>query len=125
MGKIISFFDNSECAFHQMTGLYCPGCGGTRAFYALLDGDLVRSLLYHPIVAYGYLCIVAVIFILVRSFTMKLHASKETFSSQIDLQTKATLERFVIHALLGAAFILLLHFILRNALTILGIPAFP
>ena len=22
------------CAFHKITGLYCPGCGGTRAVFA-------------------------------------------------------------------------------------------
>lgn len=26
------------CMFHQMTGLHCPGCGGTRAMHALLHG---------------------------------------------------------------------------------------
>jgi hypothetical protein len=26
------------CLFHQMTGLHCPGCGGTRAMHALLHG---------------------------------------------------------------------------------------
>jgi len=26
------------CMFHQLTGLNCPGCGGTRALYALLHG---------------------------------------------------------------------------------------
>ncbi len=41
------------CMFHAVTGLYCPGCGGTRAVLALLHGDLVRSLRYHPVVPYG------------------------------------------------------------------------
>jgi hypothetical protein len=27
------------CLLHRTTGLHCPGCGGTRAFYALLRGD--------------------------------------------------------------------------------------
>ena len=26
-----------KCLFHEWTGLYCPGCGGTRALYALLQ----------------------------------------------------------------------------------------
>ena len=32
------------CLFHQLTGLNCPGCGGTRALYALLHGDLITAL---------------------------------------------------------------------------------
>jgi hypothetical protein len=27
-----------ECQFHRLTGLNCPGCGMTRAVYALLHG---------------------------------------------------------------------------------------
>ena len=33
-----------KCLFHEWMGLYCPGCGGTRALYALLHGDLKTSL---------------------------------------------------------------------------------
>ena len=40
------------CVLHSLTGLYCPGCGGTRAFRALLAGNLLLSIRYHPLVAY-------------------------------------------------------------------------
>lgn len=40
------------CMLHSTTGLYCPGCGGTRAVYALLEGRLFLSLFYHPLVVY-------------------------------------------------------------------------
>lgn len=40
------------CLFQMMTGLYCPGCGGTRAVRALLSGHPVLSFLYHPVVPY-------------------------------------------------------------------------
>lgn len=40
------------CMFHRLSGLYCPGCGGTRAVKALLDGHLVACFLYHPFVLY-------------------------------------------------------------------------
>lgn len=41
------------CPFHELTGLYCPGCGGTRAVKYLLKGELVKSFIYHPFVIYG------------------------------------------------------------------------
>ncbi|MDE7061717.1 MAG: DUF2752 domain-containing protein [Lachnospiraceae bacterium] len=41
------------CTLHTLTGLYCPGCGGTRAILFLLHGDLLRSFLYHPLVPYA------------------------------------------------------------------------
>ena len=41
------------CLFHEMTGLYCPGCGGTRAFHLLIQGKVGASLYYHPLVLYG------------------------------------------------------------------------
>ena len=45
------------CPFHFATGLYCPGCGATRAVYHLLHGDLIlvfrNNLLFLP--ALGFL----------------------------------------------------------------------
>jgi hypothetical protein len=32
------------CPFHELTGLLCPLCGGTRAALQLLEGDLAASL---------------------------------------------------------------------------------
>lgn len=40
------------CLFHLYTGLYCPGCGGTRAVKALIRGDLLLSFRYHPLILY-------------------------------------------------------------------------
>ncbi len=48
------------CVFQELTGLYCPGCGGTRAVKALLRGDLGSSFLYHPLVL--YCALLAIIF---------------------------------------------------------------
>lgn len=43
----------TECLFRHLTGLYCPGCGGTRAFIYLIHGNIPESILYHPLVIYA------------------------------------------------------------------------
>lgn len=43
----------SECAFWYFWGIYCPGCGGTRAVIALFEGKILKSLWYHPLVVYS------------------------------------------------------------------------
>lgn len=40
------------CYFRMWTGMYCPGCGGTRAFKYLIHGHLIKSFIYHPFVIY-------------------------------------------------------------------------
>ncbi|HEX2736782.1 MAG TPA: DUF2752 domain-containing protein [Acidimicrobiia bacterium] len=32
------------CPFHAVTGLWCPGCGSTRALHAILHGHLTTAL---------------------------------------------------------------------------------
>ena len=44
------------CTFRSITGLYCPGCGGTHAVCALARGNLIESFLLHPFVPYTALC---------------------------------------------------------------------
>lgn len=35
------------CMFHALTGLHCPGCGGFRAMYALVHGDIIQAFDYN------------------------------------------------------------------------------
>jgi hypothetical protein len=50
VGAVIFFFNPAtaafypKCLFHKLTGLYCPGCGSTRALYCLLHGELREAL---------------------------------------------------------------------------------
>lgn len=41
------------CLFHQITGLYCPGCGATRMALALLRLDFAAAFRYN-----GALCLI-------------------------------------------------------------------
>lgn len=56
------------CNFERFTGYPCPGCGGTRAARALVDGDLIKSLYYYPALIYGVL---AYTYFMFRSFIWK------------------------------------------------------
>lgn len=37
------------CVFNMLTGLLCPGCGGTRALHALLHGDVAAAFAFNPL----------------------------------------------------------------------------
>ena len=39
------------CTFHALTGLYCPGCGASRALRSLLHMDFYRALRYNALFA--------------------------------------------------------------------------
>jgi hypothetical protein len=50
IAAMVYFFNPSAygiypvCQFHRLTGWNCPGCGATRALYALLHGNLSLAL---------------------------------------------------------------------------------
>lgn len=61
MAEIIQWITRQgfPCLFQLITGLYCPGCGGTRAVRALLAGNPGLSFQYHPLVLYAAVVITA------------------------------------------------------------------
>lgn len=91
-----------SCLFRRITGLYCPGCGGTRSFFAMLHGHLLRSFLYHPMICYAIVSAMCGIL---------LYFTKKTASARI-----------ISTILLGAVIVLLLNYNVRNILLLLGIP---
>lgn len=40
------------CVLLKTTGLSCPGCGITRAAISFINGNLIESLTYHPLISY-------------------------------------------------------------------------
>ena len=36
-----------KCFFYELTGFYCPGCGGQRSLHALLNGHLFTAINYN------------------------------------------------------------------------------
>ncbi len=57
LGLIYHHFFNevpiSSCLIYENLGFYCPGCGCTRAFEALLDFNILKSVYYNPVVLYA------------------------------------------------------------------------
>lgn len=45
------------CIVHDVFRIYCPGCGGTRALFALLHGDVWESLKCNPAVIFGIILV--------------------------------------------------------------------
>ncbi len=53
--RLINFMPSIPCFFNTFFGMYCPGCGGTRAISALFHGKILLSIWYHPLVPYSAL----------------------------------------------------------------------
>jgi uncharacterized transporter YbjL len=57
------------CPLFATTGIYCPGCGMTRAFHALFQGDIVSALHFNLMVPFyafifGYVFISTLLIVL-------------------------------------------------------------
>lgn len=50
---IIPNMPPAECVFWKCFDVYCPGCGGTRSVIALVNGKVLLSAWYHPLVLYS------------------------------------------------------------------------
>lgn len=92
-----------SCVFRRVTGLFCPGCGGTRAVYHFVKGDIGRSFIYHPFVPYAF--IVYIVFMSVIYY--RKHYGKKEYRA-------IGLERYIY---VGIA-ILLLQFAVKEILLI-------
>lgn len=68
------------CVFRLLTGLYCPGCGGTRAVLALLTGRPLVSFLYHPLVLY---CVVLAVWFAV-SYLLYRRTGKQVYRRYLE-----------------------------------------
>ena len=71
-----------KCFFHELTGLYCPGCGVQRSFHALLNGHILTAIDYNLL----FILLLPLIIYFILSFALdKKHPSssfiyKSTFS---------------------------------------------
>lgn len=47
-----------NCWIYEKFGIYCPGCGCTRALVNLFQGNIIKSLYYNPTVLYAVIVLI-------------------------------------------------------------------
>lgn len=93
--------EKMQCAFYSLIGLYCPGCGGTRAVYSLLRLRIFDAIKYNITVPFGAF---VYIYYNIRAFIAGLKNDTEYFKNQ----------KYPLCIVLVA--VLLLNFVLKNVL---------
>ena len=54
---LMQYISLPECLIYKYFHAYCPGCGGTRAFHAILCGKLLSSIYYNSAVLYAVIIV--------------------------------------------------------------------
>ena len=61
----------TKCGLRQSTGLYCPGCGGTRCAHEILTGDLLSALSHNAMLFSGFiLLMLGLMYLIIRMTIM-------------------------------------------------------
>ena len=47
-----------KCLFHEITGLYCPGCGVTRMVLSIFKGDMKEAFCYNQLLFISFPAII-------------------------------------------------------------------
>ena len=64
-----------KCFFHELTGLYCPGCGVQRSFHALLNGHILTAIDYNLL----FILFLPLIIYFILAFTWGKKTSSSSF----------------------------------------------
>jgi hypothetical protein len=99
----------SLCPFKMVTGLPCPGCGITKSFVFIYEGNLFKSFHYHLFGPFAFIFSIIVIIVLsIEVITKKEYFNGLLYSTKIAYFSGATLA--IYH------FVRLIHFISTNSL---------
>lgn len=85
--KIFSW--SIPCLFHQITNLYCPGCGITRMLFSIIKLDFYQAFRYNPLV---FILLVGYLLMVIYSLI---------FHKKVELSNKVTYGLLIIVILFG------------------------
>ena len=102
--KLLSVFSEG-CAFKNIFGFYCPGCGGSRALNALLNFRFLRSFIYYPAILYTALLILVI--------DIRLFISV--------IKDNECIKGFKYKLFIGVPIIIMASFLIKNMLLLCGI----
>ena len=64
------------CPFHEITGLYCPGCGVTRMIYSFYELNFYQAFRYNPLL---FIFSPFIIFLLINVIYSKIKKEKSIY----------------------------------------------
>lgn len=59
---VATLLGKGVCYFRNITGIPCPGCGMTRSFLYILQGEFAKAWHMHPF-AYGWIVLAVIFFV--------------------------------------------------------------
>ena len=80
--KYIMALPFNKCTMLEYLHIYCPACGGTRAFHAMLRLDVLSAFVYNPIVPIGFIGFIAYEIDMIKHLILK--TDREVFSYETD-----------------------------------------
>jgi Protein of unknown function (DUF2752) len=89
-----------KCIFHELTGLYCPGCGSQRAASSLLHGNILQA------IDYNILFVLALPFVLYSAYIFSWNAFSRQKKQQLIFHSPVFVKTILI--------VVILFGILRN-----------
>ena len=95
----------TKCFITETFHIYCPGCGGTRAFKALIHFNLLESVFYNPIIIY----IVADVFFSLITHIIENKKEDICFAKQRMVSSLAVIGLIIVNFIIKNVFLVVFH----------------
>ena len=107
----------SLCPFKLLTGLPCPGCGITKSFIFLYEGDLAKSFHYHlfgPFVV--VFCVFLIVLLIAEIILQKEYCRSILYNKKLSCFLGITLIVYHLYRVIDFVYMTGLHEIIRQSI---------